>query len=283
MLSAFDDAALELKRSKPWTGKPNFFAQLEALEKLYHVLDKGRGLFPINKVAKHYSDLTQGSDMSTKGVWPEPQDIFAWYWCAYSVQSDEVFETLQKLSEKVTGQSLEKDLKKFAAEWDRARRLSEQSGKELKKLWELKDSESERLLEKTRESEEAIEKDLKCLHKLMRAIQPEARPFPEDAKDRLDLKKECASLRGSLFEILETARRGLEPDGHRVREARARRNWSQGDLSKETAPKGDIPKVSVRTIARIEGGERADKKTLEAVCKALGVPLEQVLKNPEEQ
>ena len=62
-----------------------------------------------------------------------------------------------------------------------------------------------------------------------------------------------------------------ETPGNRVRLARQRLGWSQGELSRRTG-------LRTETISRGETGEvRMSRKTIEAVAEALGVSIDWIL------
>ena len=71
--------------------------------------------------------------------------------------------------------------------------------------------------------------------------------------------------------------RGLAPDAKRVQAERSKRKWSQGDLVDRIKKVTGI-QINVRTIRRLEAGQRVDPATLRVVAQAFGLELEDLIK-----
>ena len=74
----------------------------------------------------------------------------------------------------------------------------------------------------------------------------------------------------------DNRRRGLKPDGAKIRNERTLKEWTRNRFLEEIK-EATGEKLSTRTISRAEDGQPSDRRTLDAIARTLNLALDEIV------
>ena len=252
-------AAERLQAARRRGRKRDRIRLIDTLRGLFDELARGERLYMVNRVARSFSEV------AIDQVPPRPEQVLACWELAYRGDDDP-----DALGELVEAKTSGLQMKEKAKAWQAAREAAEESAK---KVGEASSDDPDRLIALSADAKLMAEKQAEALRALVDLISPkEDKPFVLAC----DYVGDLALATGEPRPERDNRRRGLKPDGAKIRDERTLKEWSRNRLLEEIkAVTGE--KLSTRTIARAEEGQSSDRKTLDAIARALKLTLDEIV------
>ena len=252
------DAADRLRAARRRGRTPNRIDLIDTLNGLFEALAHGQRLFMVNKVAKSFSEV------AIDGVPPRPEQVLASWELAYRDKDD--LDALRKHVERRTNGT---DMAERAKAWQTARKRAEESQG---KVSGASVDNPKLLISLAEEAGRRAARQAEALGGLVDLISPEDEAFELGRDYVADLAVATQQPKAER----DNRRRGLRPNGPRVRKERTSRKWSRAKLVEEIEAATGVG-LSDRTVARVENGEGSDRRTLDAIAKTLNLTLDEIV------